>query len=215
MNIIKLAVFSGLLFTMTLSAQVNETKWSVEVNTGMNNAIAPFSDGYSASDERKFFNPKINHFDVGVRYMLTSRFGFKLDFANDKISNSSGSGSLPFETQQYRLGLQGVINAGEILAFDEFTSTIGLLIHGGAQVSTLTPKTGVNKDQAEKNGGIMFGITPQVKLFSKLALTLDFTVITNLRQNFAWDGTSSAKSNSMNGQMYNSSIGLTYFFGGN
>jgi OOP family OmpA-OmpF porin len=145
--------------------------------------------------------------------MLTTRFGLKLDAASDKITNAGGSSSLPFETQQYRVGLQGVVNAGRIMGFDEFTKTIGLLVHAGVQVGTLTPKTGANKDVTEKNGGIMFGITPQVKLSNHLALTADFTVLSNVRQHFAWDGSYSAESNNLNGQMYNTSLGLTYFFG--
>ena len=220
MKIIKLALCAGILFPLALAAQEKEEKglntfntWSVEINAGMNNAIAPFGDNYSASNESKFMNTSINHFDLGLRYMLTSKFGIKLDVANDKISNASGSSSLPFETQQYRLGLQGVINAGKLMGFDEFTKTIGLLIHGGVQASLLTPKTGVNKDVTEKNGGIMLGITPQVKLSKNLALTIDFTVLSNVRQHFAWDGSNSAKSNNLNGQMYTTSFGITYSFG--
>lgn len=220
MKIIKLALCARILFPLALAAQEKEEKglntfntWSVEINAGMNNAIAPFGDNYSASNESKFMNTSINHFDLGLRYMLTSKFGIKLDVANDKISNASGSSSLPFETQQYRLGLQGVINAGKLMGFDEFTKTIGLLIHGGVQASLLTPKTGVNKDVTEKNGGIMLGITPQVKLSKNLALTIDFTVLSNVRQHFAWDGSNSAKFNNLNGQMYTTSFGITYSFG--
>ena len=219
MNIIKLAICSAILIPIALSAQKKETKvkdfntWSLEVNAGMNIAIKPFTAGYSASNESKFFSIPVNHFDLGVRYMLTSKFGLKLDLANDKISNASGSSFLPFETQQYRLGLQGVINAGRLMGFDEFTRTLGLLIHAGVQVSTLTPKIGINKDVTEKNGGIMFGITPQVKLSNHLALTADFTVLSNVRQHFAWDGSNSAQSNNLIGQMYTTSLGLTYFFG--
>jgi OOP family OmpA-OmpF porin len=220
MNIIKLAIITGLIFPIALSAQKEETKvekdfntWSLEVNVGMNNAIKPFTSGYSASNESKFFSTSINHFDIGVRYMLTPKFGFKLDLANDKIENASGGSSLHFETQQYRLGLQGIMNVGRLMGFDDFTHTLGLLIHAGVQVSTLTPKTGINKDVTERDGGILFGITPQVKLSNHLALTADFTYISNVRQHLAWDGNNSAQSNNLNGQMYTTSLGLTYSFG--
>lgn len=221
MNIIKLAVLTGILFPIALTAQEKEKRvlndfntWSVELNAGMNNAITPFGTGYSASNENKLFgSPSINHFDLGIRYMLTTRFGLKLDVASDKITNASGSSSLPFETQQYRVGLQGVVNAGRIMGFDEFTKSIGLLVHAGVQVGNLTPKTGVNKNVTEKNGGLMFGITPQIKLTNNLALTADFTILSNVRQHFAWDGSYSAESNNLNGQMYNTTLGLTYLFG--
>jgi OOP family OmpA-OmpF porin len=212
---------AALLITLvTISAQEKEEKdekgfnrWSFELNAGMNNAIKPFTAGYSVSNESKFFSIPVNHFDLGVRYMLTPKFGLKLDLANNKIENANGSSSLPFETQQYRLGLQGVVNAGRLMGFDDFTHTIGLLIHAGVHVSTLTPKTGINKDVTEKNGGILFGITPQVKLSNHLALTADFTYISNVRQHLAWDGNNSDQSYNLNGHIYTTSLGLTYSFG--
>lgn len=220
MNIIKLAILIGFLCPIALSAQKKEKSvlndfntWSLEINAGMNNAITPFGEGYSASNESKFFSSSFNHFDLGVRYMITSKFGLKLDLANDKISNASGSSSLPFETQQYRIGFQGVINAGRLMGFDEFTKTIGLLIHSGVQISLLSPKAGINKGETEKNGGVMLGITPQIKLSNCLVLTADFTILSNVRQHFSWDGSISKQSNNLNGQMYNTALGITYFFG--
>ena len=52
-----------------------------------------------------------------------------------------------------------------------------------------------------------------MKLSKNLALTIDFTVLSNVRQHFAWDGSNSAKSNNLNGQMYTTSFGITYSFG--
>lgn len=103
--------------------------------------------------------------------MFTNLFGLKLDGAYDVIENQDGSSSLPFETKQYRLGLQGVANLGRIMRFETFTNRLNLLAHAGIQVSRLEPQTGLNKDVAEDNGGVMIGLTPQLRLTDWLVLT--------------------------------------------
>ena len=189
-------------------------RWSVEVNAGANKAIKPFATGYSSSNEAKFLNfSKINHFDLGLRYMVTSKFGLKFDLASDQIANQKGSNSLPFEVQQYRLGLQGVVNAGRIMGFEEFSKSIGVLVHAGLQISRVTPQMGINYGLSENNGGIIFGITPQIRITDKFVFTADFTILSNVRQHLNWDGSNSDQSNNLAGQMYNTSLGLTYYFG--
>lgn len=78
-------------------------RWSVELNAGQNKAVRPYSTGYYSSDPSNYFNfSGVDHFDLGVRYMFSNLFGLKLDGAYDIIESQSGSGSLPFETHQYR-----------------------------------------------------------------------------------------------------------------
>jgi OOP family OmpA-OmpF porin len=217
-------IITSVAFLITLvssTAQEKEEKsegqynrWSVEFNAGANKAIKPFATGYSSSNEAKFLNfSKINHFDLGLRYMVTSKFGLKFDLASDQIANQKGSKSLPFEVQQYRIGVQGVVNAGRIMGFEEFSKTIGILVHAGIQVSKLTPQMGINDGLSENNGGIIFGITPQIRITDKFVFTADFTVMSNVRQHLNWDGSNSDQSNNLAGQMYNTSLGLTYYFG--
>ena len=189
-------------------------RWSVEFNAGQNKAVRPYTPGYYSSDPSNYFNfSGVDHFDLGVRYMFSNLFGLKLDGAFDKIESQSGSGSLPFETRQYRVGLQGVANLGRIMRFETFTSRLNLLAHAGVQVSRLEPQTGINEGESEDNGGVMIGLTPQVRLTNWLVLTGDFTVISNVRQHFNWDGNYSAESNNLSGMMYNTSLGLTVYLG--
>lgn len=189
-------------------------KWSVELNVGQNKAVRPYSTGYYSSDPSNYFNfSGVDHYDLGVRYMFSNLFGLKIDGAYDVIESQSGSGSLPFETKQYRLGLQGVANLGRIMRFETFTSRFNILGHAGLQVSRLEPQTGLNEGVTEDNGGIILGLTPQLRITDWLVLTGDFTVISNVRQHFNWDGTYSAESNNLSGMMYNTSLGLTVYLG--
>jgi OmpA-OmpF porin, OOP family len=197
-------------------------RWSIELGAGGNKPIDPFTPGYSSSDQNKFLNfGKVDHFEAGIRYMLTNKFGLKLDGALDKITNLEGSSSPVFETQQIRVGLQGVINLGRLLSFEQFTSRIGFLAHFGIQVSQLTPKTGTYANVAEYNGGLMYGFTPQIRITNRVVAHLDVTMMNNVRQHFSWDGQSNAsednsviKNNNLTGRMINSSVGLTVYLGG-
>ena len=99
------------------------------------------------------------------------------------------------------------------MGFEEFSKTIGIMAHAGIQASQLTSQMGVNNNVSEYNGGIMFGITPQIRISNRVVFTIDFTVLSNVRQHLNWDGSTSAQSSNLSGQMYNTAFGLTYYFG--
>ena len=188
-------------------------RWTVEINAGQSKGIKPYFDGYFYSNPNKHVDIEFNHFSAGVRYMISPKFGVKLDFAYDKLENQSGSGSLPFEMQQLRVGAQGVVNAVRLFSFEERAGRFGLLFHGGFQVAQMTPKMGFNEDREEYNAGVMFGVTPQLRITNKLGVHLDFTMLSNVRQHYNWDGSYSDTSNNLAGSMYTVSLGLSYSFG--
>jgi len=189
-------------------------KWSIEANVGQNKPEKPFAPGYFSSDPTRYFNfSDVNHFDLGVRYMFNQYFGAKLDFAYDFMQDQNGNGSLPFETRQYRVGLQGVANIGRLLKFETFTSRFNILGHAGLQVSQLAPQMGENSDVTEDNGGLMIGLTPQFRITNRLVLTGDVTYLSNIRQHMNWDGSYSLDSNNLTGSMINASVGITYYLG--
>ena len=189
-------------------------RWSIETNVGLNKPITPFSNGYYSSNNNDTYKiNKINHFDFGVRYMLSYTFGFKIDYAHDKFENISGGNSLPFKTESNRLALQGVINLGRLARFESFTSRFGMLAHAGIQASLFEPKSGVNSGVTEKDAGIIFGITPQFRISNRIVFSSDFSLINNIRQHFNWDGTASSKENNLTGKLFIISAGLTFYLG--
>lgn len=192
-------------------------KWSFEVGFGTNLAVRPFGTGYNSSSGEFISLSTLNHFDFGFRYMLNSKFGVKSDFGFDIITNGSNNGSLPFQSMQSRIGIQGVFDLGEVFEFNTFSNSIVLLGHGGLQFSQFKSKTGINNQEAvsERDGGFLIGIMPQIKLSDRTAVTFDFTALYNLRQHLNWDGTVSDKENNFTGLMFTTSIGLTYYLGKN
>lgn len=191
-------------------------KWSLELNIGQNKPEKPFATGYFSSDPNTYFNFNgIEHIDFGVRYMFNPYFGGKVDVGYDILQNQSGTASLPFETKQYRVGLQGIINFSRLLKFEAFSNRFGLLAHGGLQVSQLAPQMGINKGITEQNGGLIIGLTPQVRISNRLVLNGDFSYMSNVRQHLNWDGSTSNSSNNLAGSLFNTSLGLTVYLGKN
>jgi len=194
-------------------SEIAANKWSFELGIGSNIAVRPFGTGYNS--DRNFSS--LNHFDFGFRYMINPKFGIKSDIAFDGVSNKLDNTSLPFRTLQYRIGVQGVFNLGKVFVFEPFSNTSGLLGHGGFQLSKLKSKigNGIQESVADINSGFLLGITPQIKLSERTALTLDFSMLSNLGQNLNWDGSPSVKENNLTGLMYTTSLGLTIYLGKN
>lgn len=188
-------------------------KWSFELNVGQSKGIKPYSVGYFGSDPGKELGAiTLNHYSGGVRYMFSPKFGVKADVAFDRLENLSDE-SLDFEMQQIRFGLQGVVNGARLFDIQETLGRFGLLFHGGLQIAQMSPQTGINKGKDEWNGGIMFGITPEFRITKNLALNADFTMLSNVRQHFSWDGNYSEPSNNLAGSMYTGSLGISFSFG--
>lgn len=215
-------VFLVLIASRNLIAQstdestktINFNRWSIELNGGQNKAVRPFSDGYYSADSDTYFSfSGVNHYDLGARYMLSEYFGIKASLGYDMFEDLRNSGSLPFKTDLYSFSLQGVINIGHVLKFDTFSKRIGLLVHGGVQVSRMYIDRPDLGKRDEDNGGVVFGVTPQVKLASWLALTGDFTIVNNVRQHLTWDGAYSPSSENLTGVYFHTSLGLTFYLG--
>lgn len=187
-------------------------KWSIELNGGMSKPTEPFTDGYHAP-QFSFF-----HVDLGARYMFNTKFGIKLDVGFDQFKNDKDS-SRKFETEFYKLSLQGVANLGRVLNFESWTNTFGLLFHMGVGYSFMNndnfegDSSGIINN-ADEMANFIAGLTGQVRLSDKLALTGDFTIINNYRQHNTFDGqTYLGNGRGFDGTLYNMSLGLTYYLG--
>lgn len=196
-------------------------KWTIEVTAGQSKGTKPFTVGYYSSNPDKMFGSiKFNTFSLGVRYMFSAKFGLKADISSDEFTNNKNTDSKDFKLQQYRFGLQGVVNASRLFNIQQELGRLSILIHAGLQGAQATPKykpdegkVGYFYNKSELNLGVMFGISPEVRISKKFSIIGDFSTLSNFRQHWTWDGRVSDKSNNLSGQMIMSSIGLTYSFG--
>ena len=207
----KLTLLFSLFIAFTAIAQEeNTTKeynhWSIDLMGGVNKAARPVSSGYYSP------TPSAWNVDLGARYMINDKFGLKLNLGYNNIQE--GDNSPEFETKFYRTSLEGVINAGAILGFREWTNTFNVLVHGGAGVSRLdTPEDALYNDKEDYMGTFVAGITPQIRLSDHFALVGDFSVMGNVRQDITWDGNNTTSTRGFNGMLLNGSIGLNIYLG--
>lgn len=176
-------------------------KWSIEASGGYNKPQSPFSDSYFTS------TPSPYTLDLGFRYMLNNEFGLKLDAGYNRLTNKKNSAD--FDTKYYRADLQGVANLGRIMNFETWTNTFGLLGHAGFGVSRLDSKDN-GKDYM---GNFIVGITGQIKLSNRVALTADFSSIANCSQDLTFDGAKIPDSRGFNGKLFTGTVGLNVYLG--
>jgi OmpA-OmpF porin, OOP family len=192
-------------------------RWSIEASVGHGKGIEPYSEGYFSSNPDKLFGGvQLNSFGIGVRYMLSPKFGLKLDFNYDDLQNQDGTTSLDFRMLQYRTSFQGVVNLIRLFDLQNSKSRFGFLFHGGIHAESMTSKTeaeGHNYDQSELNGGIIVGFTPEFRITKHLGCFIDFNLMYNFRQHYNWDGAFSDETNNLSGRMVSTTFGLTYSFG--
>ncbi|WP_200974577.1 OmpA family protein [Echinicola sp. 20G] len=194
------------------NAQNDFNKWSIDVNGGFNKAMAPITPGY--------YSPTLNlgHADVGIRYMFNEKFGAKVDYGFGKYQEADGTPS--FETNYYRVNLQGVANLGRIMNFETFSRSIGLLGHFGAGFGRVTPQENTWADFEDNVYNFIAGLTGQVKLGGRVALNGDISTVIAGRQDVAFDGASSIAVGANNGYYganavsWTGTLGLSFYLGG-
>jgi OOP family OmpA-OmpF porin len=208
-KIILTLVFASVMTTMSAQTETVKStedgfnKWSVELAGGFNKPTRTMTSGYRTA----VVSPYVA--DLGVRYMFNNKFGMKADFGYNSFTQ--GDNSKNFDTKYYRVDLQGVANLGRIMSFETWTKSIGLLGHAGVGLSFLERKDPSYKK--DRIGNLMAGITGQIKLSDRIALTGDFTTIVNARQNLAFDGASSVASRGFGGILFNGTAGITVYLG--
>ena len=195
-------------------------KWTIEASAGQSKGVRPYAPGYYSSSPNKFFGSlQVNAFTLGARYMIGPKFGFKGALSYESLKNNNGNGSKPFEMQMIGISIQGVINANRLFNIEEYLNRWGFLLHAGIKIDQMTSKTAniIENDHnfgvTEYNGGLLLGVTTQFRFSKRMSIYVDVSSMNSYRQHFNFDGTYSDNSNNLNGQLVNTSVGLSYSIG--
>ncbi|HWS60958.1 MAG TPA: OmpA family protein [Flavobacterium sp.] len=210
-KILLILVFAFAINTINAQNETIETKeigfnkWSFELAAGFNKPQKPMTYGYFTSIVSTYT------VDLGARYMFNNKFGLKADFGFNSFTGEEDS--MDFDSQYYRVDLQGVANIGRMMNFETWTKTIGLLGHAGFGLSYLESKDYTYvKDNI---GNFIIGVTGQIKLTDKIVLTGDFTTLFNAKQDWAFDGASKTGITGFSGLLFNGTAGITVYLGKN
>ncbi len=178
---------------------------SIDYNFGFNKPTSKLTDGYTLKTINMF------HTDLGLRYMFNNKCGFKLDAGLDNFKSTVNNYS--FNTKYLRFSLQGVINVGALIGFNN--SKFGLLLHGGAGTASLDSNVIRIGKPADDMINVIVGLTPQFRLTNKIAVNVDLSYISNIYQDHKFDYHSLTISNGFDGNIFNASVGLSYYLGKN
>ncbi|NEW80610.1 MAG: porin family protein, partial [Gelidibacter sp.] len=202
----KKIIFS-LILLVAISANAQEkdyNQWSIEAGAGFNKPVRAWTSNYSTETVSPYT------FNVGARYMFNEFVGLKAMFSYDNIKSADNTPD--FESKFYSYSLEGVANLGRIMKFESWTKTLNVLGHAGLGYSRLAPETGIYNDAVDQMVNFRGGITGEIKLSDKFALTGDVSVLANIRQNLTWNGGVDNHS-SIQGVMFNGTVGLVYYLG--
>ena len=195
-------------------------RWSIEADFGQAKGSKPYTVGYYGNNPRKFLGGLvINHIGVGARYMFSPKFGLKSNFNFDNLQEQNNSESLPFQMRHVQWSAEGVINMIRLFDIQNQAGRFGLLFHFGFQISQMAPQmapdTGMSLvGHKEWNGGIIGGLSPQFRIYKSISVFADFTVNSNIRQHFNWDGTSYSDSeNNLTGGLFRTTLGVSVSLG--
>lgn len=238
MNKILLLLLTFLCFSATTNAQKKDKKnkkdlelisvdssnelvreyfnrWSIEADFGQAKGSKPYTTGYYGNNPRKFLGGiAINHIGIGARYMFSPKFGLKSNFNFDNLQEQNGSESLPFQMRNIQFSSEGVVNIIRLFDVQNQAGRFGLLFHFGFQVSQMSPQEGPLRNFKEWNGGIVGGLSPQFRIYKNVSVFVDFTVNSNVRQHFTWDGyTYSEASNNLTGSLFRTTLGISVALG--
>ncbi|SDH03023.1 OmpA family protein [Psychroflexus sediminis] len=211
----KITLLTFILSAFSLSSYAQEgmttqdyNKFSIDLGLGVAKASTPVSENipfYTVMEDLAF--------ELGARYMLNDKFGFKVSGLYFESTNAAVNGP-ERNTEIFRANLEGVANLGNLLGFREFTQRFNLLFHAGAGITNIgLPANAAAANQSETNLNFMGGITPQIKLSDRFAINVDLSVIGTLDQNLTLDGFNNGQTQNFDGMIATATAGLSIYFG--
>ena len=182
-----------LLFFVAIAYSANAQENSLNEGDNYNHWSLEFGGGFSEPGRALTTNYNSDLFkswatELGVRYMINDKFGFKLNLLYTSV-NADDKSPTDFQTNFYSGTLEGVVNVGSVLNFRDWTKTFNILGHAGAGYTNLTLGDDVLYDGEDNSSAtLIVGITPQVRLSDKISLYADMSFQGLMSQKYAWDG---------------------------
>lgn len=205
----KTLILLAIAASLSSFAQTAVNKWSMGLSLGVHDGQTP------SAVQTKLY--QFQHVGLNGRYMMNNRFGIQLDFGYDLFDGvNSGTRNVNY----FRTSLQGIVNAGDLLRFSTFSKRFGLLIHGGAGISSMW----LNKDyqvgtdntlfkKSDDMVNFIFGATPQFKVTERFSLNADLSFIFHHNQTYQFDMQNVSQHGAIDGYFINASLGATFYFG--
>lgn len=172
----KVGLVVVLLSTMMSFGQKNFNRFSVE--TGLGYVIPSKLYGDDLNKDINFSG--FDHFDIGVRYMIKSNFGVKVNYARVTISKDN------LGVSYNAINAAAVYNVGSLFDLNRMTNErIGLLGRVGVGLSYGKPSS---IDDTDRTGTATIGLTPQIKITEQVSFYGDLAYAVRFKQHYGFDG---------------------------
>ncbi len=170
-------------------AQSDFNKWSLEVGAGVNKSMGPLSRGY--------LSPTLNigHAEFGARYMFNEKFGLSGSYGFGQFNEVKGT--RPFSTNYGNASINGVINWGRILEFQNFAKRFTLLTETGAGAGFLKQESRIRSLlspslEPDFDPDYVYSFTGKLRMLysitEKISLSGTISTTVNGRQRYTFDG---------------------------
>ncbi|MBE9490621.1 MAG: hypothetical protein IMY67_10035 [Bacteroidetes bacterium] len=192
----------------TIVAYTQEKKYnqfSIETSYGLNHPLTPKDN--SGFDVGLF--SEFKHFDIGGRYMINQMYGAKLSYAYDRFQYKNTS---ELAVTYHRISAEVVFNMAKVfnISFNK-ARTFQIQTHTGFGITLAQPKS---IDNYERIGNFIIGLTPQVKITDRLAITTDLSYIVSFKQHYDYGGILiDPEYKGTSGSFINATIGLQVSLG--
>lgn len=182
-----LTILAFLLWFSSAFSQTDHNKWSLELGAGFNKPMGPLSNGY--------LSPTLNigHAELGVRYMFNNKFGLSGFYGLGQFNEVKGTS--PFTANYGNASINGVINWGRIMEFQNFAKRFTILTETGAGFGFLKQESRIAPSgftQPDFDPDHVYSFTGKIRLLYSLSqrISLSSTISTtvNGRQRYTFDG---------------------------
>lgn len=172
-------------------------RWALDAEAGIHRVNDASAISYG--------NP--THLGLGLRYNFNPKVGLGLTLGNDfgKIQDFDLN---VFNFNYYRANLEGYVNILNVLDLNNNFFT--LIAHGGPGFSRIET---TNNDYGENVFNFSSGISGLIHIFPKLALKVDYSTISHIKQKKTMDGSYPSENVGVNSTVKNYSAGLVFYFG--
>lgn len=202
-KLINLVALTLVLNATTTIAQESYNRFSIDLGGGI---TKPYRQQGLATG---IYYPNIN---LGLRYMSNTKFGFKIGGQYNQFKSASGvSVAKEFDSRLMAFNVEGVINMGRALQFEEWAKRFTILVHAGPGYTLLN--SNIDKSIKDQALNLNMGITGMIRLSDRISINADMSNMIHIMQSKALDAKSPITSSGFDGGFMSFSVGVSVYLG--
>lgn len=146
--------------------------------------------------------------------MANTKFGFKSGGQYNQFKSESGVAAFKeFDTRLMAINIEGFVNMGRTLQFEEWAKRFNLIIHAGPGFSMLN--SNIDKSVKDKALNLNMGIMAMYRISDRIAINADMSNMIHIQQRKTLDLKAPVYSKGFYSGFMTYSIGVSIYLGKN